>query len=499
MSTDKHVRVGVADLVSERLDTGFYGRAYFVARKRLKDSGLSIEAIGALCEPWSFGAYALTNHIEWAEPSNGIPFFKAESLGSPLVEQSGLSFVTHETHRLLTKSTVSPGDIVVSTSGTVGRVAVVPNTMPQANSNQDTIKFNPRRSDIDNHFIGVQICSRYGQSFLEREAGGAVQQHVYLHNFKRIPLVLPAPDAQHHIGSKVRQAEALREWARAAEASFRGAVGLDVPDASGRGRHSRVASSDLDADLNAGRFTPDRLEVRRALQRAGARRVEDFATISTDNDANPSPRSRYLGLDGISSNSIDLTLQRFDRAGVSGTCRVLPRGAAISKLRPYLNKAAFIPGGVGQVVGSTELLCVRSEEVHAAFLYGVLKLDTTLRQLNPVASGATHPRVGPDEVLDLLVPWHDDHERLGETLERAQQAYFGARALVTAARFLVEALIERKVTEAELIAAGKDPAADRALLSRLRDDGLDGEGQPLFADLDALDQLLAQAKEGASS
>lgn len=493
MAAEKHVRVAIADLDSERLDTGFYAAEYFDARQRLHDSGLEVRPIGYFGEPWSFGAYALTSQIEWADANSGVPFFKAESLDSPLVDESGLSFITSRTHRILPKSAVGPGDIIVSTSGTVGQVAIVPASMQQANSNQDTIKFNPRRRDVDNHFLGAQLCSRYGQIFLNREAGGAVQQHVYLYNFKRIPLALPTFDAQRYVGAKVRQAEVLRESARTTEASFRAAVGLLVPDATGRGRHSRVAPADLDADLNAGRFTPDRLEVRRALARHGARLVESFATIVGENIAVPSARSRYLGLEGISSTSIDVTLQSVESADVSGTCRVLPRGAAISKLRPYLNKAVFVPGGGGPIVGSTELLCVRSDSVHPGFVYGVLKLDTTVRQLNPVASGATHPRVGADEVLDLLVPWHDDHERLGRSLERAQQAYFGARALVTAARVLVEALIERKISEAELMRAGKDAAADRALMSRLHHDGLDGTGEPLFPDLDALADLLGEA------
>lgn len=420
---------------------------------------------------------------------------KAENFRGAFVSIQDCEPISDEMFATFKRAEVKTGDVVIAIGGHVGRPATVQGhrdgVVAAVNRHLARIRIDPNKADP--HYVLSFLACGVGERLLRREVSGSVQAGINLEDLRLVEAPMPDKHAQHYIGSKVRQAEGLREWARAAEASFRGAVGLDVPDASGRGRHSRVASSDLDADLNAGRFTPDRLEVRRALQRVGARRVEDFAIIATDNDANPSPRSRYLGLDGISSNSIDLALQRFDQAGVSGTCRVLPRGAAISKLRPYLNKAAFVPGGVGHVVGSTELLCVRSDDVHPAFVYGVLKLDTTLRQLNPVASGATHPRVGPDEVLDLLVPWHDDHERLGETLERAQRAYFGARALVGAARLLVEALIERKVTEAELIAAGKDPTADRALLSRLRDDGLDGEGEPLFTDLDALDALLAEA------
>jgi type I restriction enzyme S subunit len=82
----------------------------------------------------------------------------------------------------------------------------------------------------------------------------------------------------------------------------------------------------------------------------------------------------------------------------------------------------------------------------------------------------------------------------------ANKATKMAKALTNSARFLVEALIEGKVTEAELIAAGKDADADRALLARLWDDGLDGAGTRLLPDIDALFDLIAQVQgTGAES
>ncbi len=69
-----------------------------------------------------------------------------------------------------------------------------------------------------------------------------------------------------------------------------------------------------------------------------------------------------------------------------------------------------------------------------------------------------------------------------------------------AAKFLVEALIEGRLDEDLLINAelGLDSgtnSADRAILARVRVDGFDGPGQPLFPDLDSLYQLLDQAAQ----
>jgi hypothetical protein len=68
--------------------------------------------------------------------------------------------------------------------------------------------------------------------------------------------------------------------------------------------------------------------------------------------------------------------------------------------------------------------------------------------------------------------------------------------LVLTARLLVEALIERKVTEAELVAAHNDPEADASLLSRLTAKGLDAaDADPLFDDLARLCELIDEATQ----
>ena len=121
---------------------------------------------------------------------------------------------------------------------------------------------------------------------------------------------------------------------------------------------------------------------------------------------------------------------------------MLHEGPALSRLRPYLNKVTFIPATLAGGVGSTELLLVSPRAgINGWFLYGVLKLDSSVRQLNPVATGSTHPRVDREDVLELIVPWHDNHVALGAKLSVAQRCYFASSALTAAATQLVEQLV----------------------------------------------------------
>ena len=389
-------------------------------------------------------------------------------------------------------------DVVVAIGGYLGNAAIVSQSAKAVIGQHSALLPFGHGTKNDPRYIVAYLNSTYGAIQFSRWSRGTVQAGLNLEDIADIAIPLPAPDAQAYIGNKVRQAEALRAGARALEQHFCDEVAVDVPRVARPARFARIEPDRVGSDLNPGRYDPDRLAVTDRLTSEGGRRLGEFAKVSTKTGEPNSPRQAYLGLDGISSNCVDLTTSTVEEAGIAGTSRRLEVGAAISKLRPYLNKVALVPPELAGALGSTELLCVAPRGVHPGFVYGVLKLDTTMRQLNPVATGATHPRVTSNDVLDVVVPMHDEHEALGRSLETAQQAYSAARRLTQGARLLVEALIERKISEADLVAAHKSPEADRALLDRLTADGLDApNAAPLFPDLDRLEELLdeAQAEE----
>jgi hypothetical protein len=128
------------------------------------------------------------------------------------------------------------------------------------------------------------------------------------------------------------------------------------------------------------------------------------------------------------------------------------------------------------------------------------KLRSTVRQLNPVSAGSTHPRVSRDDVLGVFIPWLRDPISAGNLLRWAQRDYFAAEKLITAARLLVEALIDGRLSEDDLRAAEQEweqgnRELDRAILSRITISGVDTEGAPpLFTDLNALYATIDEAE-----
>lgn len=122
-------------------------------------------------------------------------------------------------------------------------------------------------------------------------------------------------------------------------------------------------------------------------------------------------------------------------------------------------------------------------------------------QVDRLAIGGTRDALDYPSVRSLLIPAFDLSARMevGKTVSRANVAMRIAEQLTKAAKLLVECLIEKRLTEAELSLAQSrleqnDTGADRAILRRLTAKGLDVAGEPpLFPDLAQLEKALADA------
>ena len=479
------VRVPVKEFSPERLDTGFYSKNYFDALSLLEQNNIETSRIGSICEPWCFGAYALCNQIEWSD-SSGIPYLKAEALGSPLLNFNGLSFITKETHQLLSKSRLKAGDIVVSTSGTIGLCAVLPKEITEANSNQDTIKFNPSSAGFDNHFVATWFASKYGQVFLNREAGGAVQQHVYLSNFKRLLLPKLNKKAQAYIGEKVRQAERLRQRAREIENEANQFLSQFQP--------SKIVDSLRDSP----RKIESRLVSAISLGPEFNRAIEGHLFF---------PKCQSLGffIDKIKCGDPIRADQR-----VSGKYLYYGASGAIDTHDEFNFDGEYVIVAQDGSIGNA---CVARGKFWANNHVWILKIkeefdaDAIAAYLNDhypywrgMTTGSVVPKATSENVLRIPIPLGiaTAKDEVGDFLRDETKFLEFSQNLTTCAKYLVEGLIEGKITENELVEAEEglqagEREADKQILGRITRQGMDAAHEPaLFGDVDALYDALSE-------
>lgn len=492
-------RISSSKLRTRRLDADFYYPNHIAVEERM----LSLEhtEFGS-CGRFFVGPFGSKL------PSNlylekGVPLFRVANVGEFQVNTENLAHLDEAVHAELSASEVRPGDLLIVKASVGEKICKIPDWIPRANITQHIIAIRPNGT-ADTDFLSAFLFSRYGRLQLERYSLGSIIQYLGVIDARSVLIPRWKNTCQRYLGDKIRQAERLRAWAKSLEKAFFSELRHAFPDAytnrKSTNKHTRITPADIVYTLNPGAFEEERLRVQKYLIANEGRLLQAIATISASTTTDYASETNYIGLDAIASNSCQLRPETVAVAGVLGASRLLAEGPIVSKLRPYLNKVSYVPAWLKGSVGSTELLCLSPKHnVSGWYLYGVLKSEATLKQLRPLASGATHPRIDQSDLLHVVCPMHTEQQRLGALLEDAQSAYFNAGYLTTAAKLLVEALIEGQITESDLINAQQaleagDAGPDRAILARLRTDGLDGNEAPLFPDLDRIAALLEQVE-----
>ncbi|MFG9220245.1 hypothetical protein ACEPYA_14890, partial [Pseudomonas aeruginosa] len=90
------------------------------------------------------GGTPTTYGFDWADESNGIPFFRSECVTDEGFNPKGMNFIPAEAHHQMSRSEIKPGDLLMTITGNVGRVAKAPERFPAANINQHIARIRGR-------------------------------------------------------------------------------------------------------------------------------------------------------------------------------------------------------------------------------------------------------------------------------------------------------------------------------------------------------------------
>jgi restriction endonuclease S subunit len=165
-----------------RLDAEYYQPEYLEVAEKV--NSLPHETLEGISESIvSFGAYSLTNFIEWQD--DGIPFIVAENIKEGFISYEGARYISDKTDEILKKSRVRSEQVLLSMSGSVGNAAVAHKIPPKLNSNQDIVKINLKQI-FSPYVLTAFLNGKYGRMQVLRLPVGSVQQHIFLWQTKSL-------------------------------------------------------------------------------------------------------------------------------------------------------------------------------------------------------------------------------------------------------------------------------------------------------------------------
>jgi hypothetical protein len=464
---DQPIWVSMTELGPNRIDPLYYDPSLTVAEKCLRANGsLRWKRLGEVSSKiTSFGAYELTNHIRFVHPSeDSIPFLTVTEITNPFVEIGLARHIDRQSHQILEKSRCSEGTLLLSMAGSIGRIGIVPQGATECNSNQDVAKIFVDTQQSDPYFLGAYFSTAIGTASCEREAAGAVQKHLYLHNIETLPVPDPPVSIRIAIGNKVRCAEKLR---KKADINTLSAIQL-LNECFGSIDLSQLTpNSDGSCDYFAGVVKSEQLGLFHGAQFYSPKRQRAVEAIK---DTGIAVRIGDYGLRVRSKGKMNSGRLHIDPASVGATngywssgksdeggdvALAAPGQVLFLRMRPYLNKTT-INSTTEIVSASPEFLIYEVGGIDAYYVSLCLRQPWALAQVAEIATG-DRPRVDGEFVDEVLVPWPTEKKRnaIGELYKSSFAFRQRADMLVYQSIDDVEKLIQGKLDERQYIAEGR--------------------------------------------
>jgi type I restriction enzyme S subunit len=142
----------------------------------------------------------------------GIPFIRAENLqGDEIVLDEKTLFIDEETNSTLSRSKIYSDDVLISIAGTIGRVAIVPKSLPQLNCNQAVAIIRLQKQFLESRFLLHWLKSTGAQAQMTGSRVTLTISNLSLGQIKKLMVPLPPISEQRRIVELLDQADALRK------------------------------------------------------------------------------------------------------------------------------------------------------------------------------------------------------------------------------------------------------------------------------------------------
>ncbi|MEI6514616.1 MAG: restriction endonuclease subunit S [bacterium] len=444
--------------------------------------------------------------------AGGVPFVHPTCFSRGYFDSAKLLTISAEDSDRL-RSTEFKSPALIFTRVGEPECCVVPANLGRFNIHGDVIGVETA-SGSDPFFISAFYESRTGLIELRRYQAGSTRPRTNTDSLAETLVLQPDLRVQTYIGDMVRRAEQLRERARLLEAEVDACHAKRIPTQEGlhfAKRTRRVSIALLTERMDA-HFYPGVVEQYKARQAFGWTTLRSLCisvrTGITLPDTVGETSVRQATVANLSRNFLYGQYRRVDRPrkldGQLGSHDLLFCDAAHTK--NYIGKEICYSHKQDGIFPSTEVMVITVDrkKIPASYVRAYLLTKVGYVQLQSTIRGiSAHSYPADVARLEIPVPVvsecdRDEWFKTDDLMLAAGTANETATILITAAKHLVEALIDGKVTEADFVQAQEalerhDRGSDRALLARLTAQGMDVAGaKPLFPDLDKLYELLDQ-------
>ena len=201
-----------SDDLKMRFDASYHNPVVDQIESRLKQCKCDLKRLrNNMCRIFIPGRFKRI----YVDPQHGIPLLSGKQIAQ--IKPYNLKCISTKVTQNIKDWMVEPGWVLVTCSGTIGRVSLVPKEWDGWTVSQHALRIIPNINVVNNGFLAAFLLSEYGQQQILSKTYGGVVDELAEDDMRDILVPLPPKDVQENIGKLVVEAYQLREIANEIE------------------------------------------------------------------------------------------------------------------------------------------------------------------------------------------------------------------------------------------------------------------------------------------
>lgn len=160
----------------------------------------SQQALESICSKINDGEHGSVPRIE-----KGIIFLNAKNIKkNGTIDWEQVTYIDEVIHnRIYKRCNPEPGDILLTTTGTIGNACIVP-CVEQFSMDRGITLVKPNHKIVDSIFLITLLRSQYLQSCMNQNIHASAIGHLFLNKVKKLPVFVPLIDLQNEFADFVK-------------------------------------------------------------------------------------------------------------------------------------------------------------------------------------------------------------------------------------------------------------------------------------------------------
>jgi type I restriction enzyme S subunit len=197
------------EITGKRVDARYNQPKFKVIQKSLQKSKYPIKLLKEFIIRIHYGASLKNNYVD-----DGIPLLRITNIKPNFIDTTDIIKLPESQRRAIGSGFVYKDDLLISRSGTIGIVVVVPETANGYAFGSFMIKF-CLNNQINKRFVAIWLNNKFAKILTERDRIGAIQGNITIDTIENFKIPYPSLNIQSKIVERVEhltsQAKKLHE------------------------------------------------------------------------------------------------------------------------------------------------------------------------------------------------------------------------------------------------------------------------------------------------